>query len=386
MTKTVAIGYNTSHYVWLFRRNLIRALLEEGFDVVILAPEDDYTARLVDMGVSHIDLPMRMNKNPVSDYLLYRRFVDAMRQADPDVYLGYTIKPNIYGSLAAHRLGIPTINNIAGLGTVFLSDNLVTWIVKTLYRAALKRAAMVFFQNPDDCRLFTTNGVIRHDRYDLLPGSGVDLSKFAFSPLPEEAGTAPLRFLQIGRLLWDKGVGEFVEAAQKIHVAHPDVRFCLLGGLDIDNPAAIPRRQIEDWVREGHVEYIGYSDNVVQEIAASDCIVLPSAYPEGTPRTLLEGAAVGRPIITTDAPGCRETVDDGETGYLCRLRDAADLQEKIERMIALSPQARSAMGRAGRAKMEREYDEAIVIGKYVKKIRDLCPAMPSQARRRLEHC
>jgi glycosyltransferase involved in cell wall biosynthesis len=339
--------------------------MQDGHDVVIMAPEDAYTKHLLDMGAKHFDVPMKMNKNPVSDYFLYRRFLKAFRAVQPDIYLGYTIKPNVYGSMAAHKVGVPTVNNIAGLGTVFISDGIVARIAKTLYRIALGRANMVFFQNPDDRNLFTTNGIIKHDRHDLLPGSGVDLSKFAFSPLPVAPERDTLRFLLIGRMLWDKGVGEFVEAARQISKSRPDVQFCLLGGIDNDNPTAISRGQIDAWVEEGHVNYLGYSDDVAGEILKADCIVLPSAYPEGTPRTLLEASAVGRPIITTDAPGCRNAVDDGINGYLCALRDAVDLQDKLEKIIAKSPQERREMGRAGRAKMEQEFDEAIVIGKYL---------------------
>lgn len=371
MSKTIAMGYNTCHYVWLFRRNLLHALMNDGHKVVIMAPKDAYTEQLVDMGVTHFDVPMKMNKNPASDYLLYRRFLKAFRAIQPDIYLGYTIKPNVYGSMAAHKMGVPTVSNIAGLGTVFASDGIVAQIAKTLYRVALGRAGMVFFQNPDDRQLFTSSGIVKHDRHDLLPGSGVDLSRFAFSPLPAPTERDALRFLLIGRMLWDKGVGEYVEAARQIRKTRPDVQFCLLGGVDNDNPAAIPQSQIDTWVSEGHVDYLGYSDDVPGEILKSDCIALPSAYPEGTPRTLLEAAAIGRPIITTDAPGCRTTVDDGINGYLCALRDAKDLQDKIEKIIALSPQERSDMGRAGRTKMEREFDETIVIGKYLDLIKTL---------------
>ena len=369
--KTIAIGSNTSHYVWQARRNLVRHIQDEGHDVVVVAPKDDYSAYFAEMGVAHAEIPMKMNKNPVSDYLLYRRFLKTFREIRPDIYLGYTIKPNIYGSLAAHQLGIPTINNIAGLGTLFTSERLVARIAKTLYRIALDRSALVFFQNPDDRRLFTTSGVVRHDRHDLLPGSGVDLSRFAFSPLPVLPKTDRLRFLLVGRMLWDKGVGEFVEAAKHIRQTQPNVEFCLLGRIDNDNPTAISQAQIEAWVADGHVTYLGYSDDVPDEIRKADCIVLPSAYPEGTPRTLLEASAIGRPIITTDAPGCRMTVDDGVNGYLCALRDASDLQDKLERIIAHTQQERSDMGSAGRPKMEREFDEAIVIGKYIDRIRAL---------------
>jgi glycosyltransferase involved in cell wall biosynthesis len=230
---------------------------------------------------------------------------------------------------------------------------------------------MVFFQNSDDRHLFTTSGIISHDRHDLLPGSGVDLSKFAFSPLPVPPERDTLRFLLIGRMLWDKGVGEFVEAARQIRGTRSDVEFCLLGGIDNDNPTAISRAQIDAWVAEGNVDYLGYSDDVPAEILKADCIVLPSAYPEGTPRTLLEAAAMGRPIITTDAPGCRSTVDNGSNGYLCAVRDATDLRKQIEKVMALSPLERSDMGRAGRTKMEREFDETIVIEKYLEMVRTL---------------
>lgn len=370
MSKTIAVGCNTCHYVWL-RKHIFQAFIQEGYDLVIMAPKDAYTEHLVAMGAAHFDVPMRMNKNPVSDYLLYRRFLAAFRAVQPDIYLGYTIKPNVYGSMAAHKSGVPVINNIAGLGTLFVSRNFVAWIAKALYRIALRQSARVFFQNPDDRDLFTTNSIVGHERHDLLPGSGVNLSTFAFDPLPVPPVRDTLRFLLIGRMLWDKGVGEFVEAARRIRETRPDAEFYLLGGMDNDNPTAIPPAQIDAWAAEGHVTYLGYSDDVPAEIHKVDCIVLPSAYPEGTPRMLLEGAATGRPIITTDAPGCRNTVDDGVSGYLCALRDARDLQDKTEKIIAMSPQERSDMGRAGRAKMEREFDEGIVIEKYLELIRVL---------------
>lgn len=369
--KVVVISANTSHYVWQTRQNLIHDIQDIDCNVILVAPRDDYSKRFSGLNVEYVELPMKMNKNPFSDYLLYRRYLSIFREIKPDIYLGYTIKPNIYGSLAAHRLGIPTINNIAGLGTIFSSRSTFATIAKVLYHIALDGSSMIFFQNPDDRRLFTSGGVVRHDRHDLLPGSGVDLNRFAFDPLPHRKRDEPLRFLLIARMLWDKGVGEFVEAARNIRQHHSDIRFCILGGLDNDNPNAIPRSQMDVWVSEGHVEYLGYSDDVVQEILQSDCIVLPSAYPEGTPRTLLEASAVGRPIITTDAPGCRETVDDGLNGYLCKVRDSADLQRKMEQIISLPPNDRRDMGRAGRARMEKDFDEKFVIRKYINAIKDL---------------
>jgi glycosyltransferase involved in cell wall biosynthesis len=215
--------------------------------------------------------------------------------------------------------------------------------------------------------MFVSLGLVAQKVTDLLPGSGVDLAKFAQVASPDQS---PTRFLLIARMLWDKGVCEYVEAARQLKCRGSTADFWLLGFLDVQNPTAISRKQMDAWVEEGVVGYLGVSYDVRAVIAAANCVVLPS-YREGTPRALLEAAAMGRPIITTDAVGCREVVDDGMNGFLCRPRDAADLAEKIERMTALSPGEREVMGRRGRQKMEREFDEQIVFGKYLDAIQDL---------------
>jgi glycosyltransferase involved in cell wall biosynthesis len=248
---------------------------------------------------------------------------------------------------------------------VFIKDIWLTRLVRGLYRLALSRSAMVFFQNDDDRQMFVSGGLVGQAVTDRLPGSGIDLDKFAPVILPSQS---PTRFLLIARMLWDKGVGEFVEAARLLKRAGASADFCLLGFLDVQNPAAISRKQIDVWVEEGVVRYLGVSDDVRAEIAAAGCVVLPSFYREGTPRALLEAAAMGRPIITTDAVGCREVVDDGVNGYLCLPRDAVDLAEKMARIAALSLAERELMGRLGREKVEREFDEQIVIGKYLEAI------------------
>jgi glycosyltransferase involved in cell wall biosynthesis len=349
-----------------FRAGLIRALVTSGYEVVAVAPPDEYVPSLAALGCRFVPLPMdNGGTHPGRDLLLLWRFYRLLRCEQPDVYLGYTVKPNVYGSLAAHALGIPVINNIAGLGAVFIQDDWLTLLVRGLYRLALSRSVKVFFQNDDDRRMFVSAGLVTHTLTDRLPGSGVDLTKFAPLSLP---GQSPMRFLLIARMLWDKGVGEYVEAARilKHHASNAD--FCLLGFLEVQNPAAISRKQMDAWVEESVVRYLGVSDDVRAEIATADCVVLPSYYREGTPRTLLEAAAMGRPIITTDAVGCRDVVDDGVNGYLCRPRDPVDLAEKIARMAGLSPAEREAMGQRGREKVEREFDERIVIGKYLKAI------------------
>jgi glycosyltransferase involved in cell wall biosynthesis len=248
-----------------------------------------------------------------------------------------------------------------------------------LYRTALRRSAQVFFQNPDDRALFIERAWVRPEVTALLPGSGIDLQRFRPVALPHgSAAGAPalrvFRFLLIARMLRDKGVGEFVQAARQLRQSGLQAEFCLLGFLDVQNPAAISRAEMDAWVQEGVVSYLGVSDDVRTAIAEADCIVLPS-YREGTPRTLLEAAAMARPIITTNAVGCREVVDDGVNGYLCQVRDAQDLADKMSQMLSLPPEHRTQMGQRGRAKMEAEFDEQIVINKYLAALAKITPKL-----------
>jgi len=357
------IALNTSWNLVNFRSGLIQTLVARGHEVIAVAPYDSYAHRLAELGCRYVPMPMdNKGTHPGRDLLLFLRFFFLFLRERPDVYLGYTVKPNVYGSLAAHLLGISVINNIAGLGAVFIDNSWITTVVTSLYRLALYRSRKVFFQNGDDLQLFVDGGLVSPAVTALLPGSGIDLSQFSFSPV---VGKRPkFRFLLIARMLWDKGVGEFVEAARLIQKCWPDVECCLVGFVDVQNPAAISLAQMNEWTDNGSVRYLGVSDDIRHEIREADCIVLPS-YREGTPRTLLEGAALGRPLITTDAVGCREVVEDGKNGFLCRVRDAADLAEKMERMLLLTTEERSAMALYGRRKMEREFDEQIVIKRYL---------------------
>ena len=365
----IIICLNTAWNLLNFRAGLIRALVAAGHEVVAVAPDDKYAASLNALGCRFVPLHMENGgTNPVQDALLTWRFVRLFARERPDVYLGYTVKPNVYGSLAAHMMRIPVINNIAGLGAVFIKDGWLVRVVRWLYRMALKRSAKVFFQNDDDRQLFISGGLVRAEVTELLPGSGIDLNRFtpAFTTAVHDVNTK-FRFLLIARMLRDKGVGEYVEAARLLRQRWPQAEFCLLGFVDVQNPAAISRAEMAAWVAEGVVNYLGVSDDVRAQLATADCVVLPS-YREGTPRTLLEAAAMARPIITTDAVGCREVLDDGVNGYLCKVRSAGDLAEKMVQMLTLSSEQRSEMGQRGRAKMEVEFDEQIVIKKYLASI------------------
>ena len=365
MRAKVLIATNTTWNLVNFRSNLIRALLDLGCEVVAVAPPDEYSERLSRIGCRY--LPLQMDNSgihPGRDLLLLWRFYRVFRCERPDVYLGYTIKPNVYGSLAAHALGITVINNIAGLGAVFIRGGWLSLLVRGLYRVSLSQSKKVFFQNEDDRNLFVSGQLVNSAMTDQIPGSGVDLQKFSLFSF---SGRSTIRFLLIARMLWDKGVAEFVEAARILKSRGVDAEFCLIGFLGVKNPAAISRKQMEEWVAEGFVQYLGETDDIRPFIVEADCVVLPS-YREGVPRSLLEAAAMGRPIVTTAVVGCREVVDDGVNGYVCRARDAADLAEKLMRVVALTPEERIAMGLRGRARVETLFDERIVIKKYLETI------------------
>ena len=350
--RAIVIAANTSWNLVNFRANIITALIEQGFRVVAIAPRDSYSEQLVLMGVEFHALDFRSSAiSPTRDGLLFLRYLGLLRAIRPAAFLGFTIKPNIYGSLAARLLGIPAINNVSGLGTAFIKQGLITRIATNLYRQAFRRSATVFFQNDEDRTQFVAARIVDPARTRLLPGSGVDLERFTPAPLPEGPRFA---FLLIARLLWDKGVQEYVDAAALVKRRYPDARFQILGFADVDNRTAVPRATLDRWVGDGLIEHLGATDDVRPHILAADCVVLP-CYREGLPRSLLEASAMARPIVATDVPGVRDVVEDRVTGLLCTVRSAEALAQAMLAMIELPVAARRAMGQAGRARVERDY-------------------------------
>jgi glycosyltransferase involved in cell wall biosynthesis len=303
-------------------------------------------------------------------------FKELYRRLKPTMALHFTIKPAIYGSFAARKLRIPYVNTIPGLGTPFIRENWVTRVVEVLYRLSQARAERMFFLNDDDHQVFLSRHLATPERMEVLRGEGVDLEHFPVTDFPDDTD---FRFLFIGRMLRDKGVVEFVEAARKMRSTASHARFQLLGPCGVENRTAIPREMLDAWVREGIVEYLGEVNDVRPHIARAHCIVLPS-YREGSPRALLEGAAMGRPLIATDATGCRGIVDDGVNGFLCRTRNAEDLAEKMQRVLNMPAEARRAMGEAGRAKVEREFSEGRLINRYRNIIDQITAGPPMQDR------
>ena len=369
MAKKILISLNTAWNLLNFRAGLIDGLIRSGYEVVAVAPKDEYVVKLELLGCRFVHLEMdNQGTHPIRDLLLLWRFFRLLKTEKPDLCLFYTVKPNVYGSLASRLCGIPFINNVSGLGAVFIQGGWLCRFVSALYRLAFKNSNRVFFQNRDDLGLFLENKLVNVELTDVLPGSGINLHRFTPT---DDAGrksfNSSFRFLLIARMLKDKGVVEFVNAAQLLKESVVKVEFCLLGFLDVQNPAAISSEKMKEWTDQGFVKYLGVSDDVREHIASADCIVLPS-YREGTPRTLLEAAAMGKPIITTNVVGCKEVVEHGFNGLLCEVKNAQDLAEKMKEMLLLSEDQRRLMGENGRLKMEKEFDENIVIQKYLQAI------------------
>jgi glycosyltransferase involved in cell wall biosynthesis len=360
----VALAANDAWNIVNYRSGLVRALRQAGLRVAVLAPAGPQAEAVEAMGADFYAVPVSpRGTSPAEDLRTLVAFRRRLKAIGPAVFLGFTAKPNIYGSLAARSLGIPVINNISGLGSTFTRATILTRIVTGLYRLALRRSATVFLQNPDDRRLFEESRIVGRGQTALLPGSGIDLQHFA--PAASLREDRPFTFLLAARLLWDKGVGEFAKAAAHIRSSGKNARFAVLGIVEPESRAAVPVAQLEAWQREGAVEFLGSSDDVRSTIAAADCVVLPSYYREGVPRVLLEAAAMAVPVITTDSPGCREAVDDSVTGLLCQPRSVDSLVAAMERMLETPLDERQRMGRAGRSKMEREFAEEIVHRQYL---------------------
>lgn len=358
----ILISSNSAWNLANFRKPVIEALVAAGHKVICTAPADGQEHRLEAMGARFRPISMRpTGTSPVEDSRLLLDYISLIRAERPDLFLGFTAKPNIYGALAARLTGVPTVATISGLGSAFLKGGTLGWLLLRLYRAALGPARAVFFQNASDRDLFIARGIARPDQARLVAGSGVDLDHFMMTPMETRD---EVRFLLVARLLLDKGIGEFVEAARIVRRRYPHARFQLLGGPGGDNPSAVPQVDLERWAAEEIVELLGVRDDVRPEIAAADCVVLPS-YREGLSRSLLEAAAMGRPLVASDVPGCREVIDDGVTGFLCAVRSADSLAAAMTRIAAMSPAQRIAMGAAGRRKVEAEYDQRLVADAYI---------------------
>lgn len=357
---------NTSWSLTNFRRGLLRSLQDDGWEVVTAAPEDDSSSRL---GAEFNWIPVlhleRKGLNPGKDLLLLLELMRILRSERPDLVVSFTIKPNIYTPVAARLVGAKCICSVTGLGYTFNRRSPLSRLVTLMYRTAFRLAARVGFQNREDLALFTGGRIVPAEKAFLTPGSGVDLERFSQHDRTA-GGDAPdgMRFLFAGRMLREKGVGEYAAAARAVRRKHGSAVFQLLGPLDPGNPGGIGQETIRSWEAEGSLRYMGETEDVRPFLAEADAVVFPSYYREGIPRILLEAAAMGKPIITTDSVGCREVVDQGVNGFLVPPRDAEALTETLFRFIGMGDAERSLMGERSRRKAERDFDERIVIALY----------------------
>jgi len=355
----VLLAVNYAQSLFSFRRELIEGLVGAGHLVVISAPENEATRGYFEsIGCKYVATDFdRLSKNPFKDLALFRHYKSILRKEKIEVALTYTIKPNIYCGLAARMCRIPYLTNITGLGNTIENPGWLQKLTLAMYRVSTAKSKCVFFQNADNRDFLTLHG-FRFKETRLLPGSGVNLMKFSLLPYPPS--DAPIKFLYIGRMLKDKGIDHLIEAAQVIKNEYSNVEFHFVGDCQEQEYLDI----LKEKEAKGVIRWHGAQSNVRDFIAQSSCLIHPS-YHEGMSNVCLENAASGRPIITTDVPGCRETVDDGVSGLLVKPRDTEDLVSKIRCFLAMPYECRKQMGIDGRKKMERGFDRQIVVKAYL---------------------
>lgn len=330
----------------------------------LVCPEDAYTEKLKSLGCTFSDITIsQRGMNPVIELKTICSYLIVFKKIRPDVIFNFTPKSNIYSTMAAYFTNAKVINNIAGLGTAFIGKSKAKKIINLLYKITQRRAKTVFFQNSDDLSQFVENGIVSEKQALLIPGSGVDLLRFKLNIRHEEA---VINFILIARLIKEKGIHEYAVAAKVLKEKYGDrIHFSLAGFVDEGNPSEVALSDINHWHSEGLIEFLGKTDKVETLLENHDCVVLPSYYREGVPKSLLEAAAMGKIIVTTDNVGCREAVIDNETGYLCEPRSVQSLTIALEKVIKMNESDRFSMGRAGRDYIARRFDERIVINEYL---------------------
>ena len=356
----IAFVANTGWNIYNFRKGLVNHFIEKGDEVIFLTPQDEYVLDVKNWGGRWFETPLdATGSNPLKDWSYMRRIRRILLAETPDVVLSYTIKSNIYSCIAAKPLGIPVICNVSGLGTVFLVKGLKGTFAKRLYQYAFRHAAWIYFQNNDDKELFLSKIKLEQSKTDLLPGSGINLREFSERKYRPKRG---FKFLMISRLIVEKGVHEFAEVAGKF-VGNDDVGFTLVGKFDSSHSRSISKREVDVWVKDNWLTYLPHSNKIKELIEAHDAVILPS-YREGTPRTLLEAAAIGRPLMASKVPGCVEVVDDGFNGFLFEVRNSTSLLEKVKLFISLTEEERITMAKNSRELVEAKFDEKLIIDSY----------------------
>lgn len=364
---TILVLTNSFGGLYSFRKEVMKALVDKGYNVVISAPNKNDSINVTwfeNIGCRLIDMPFNgQGTNPLKDIKLVLRYRKLIKQEKPQVVLTYTIKPNLYGGMACALTGVPQIANVTGLGAAVEYPGLMQKLTILLYKIGMRKTSLIFFQNRDNMDFCKEHGMIRGSTR-LIPGSGVNLVYHKKMPYPAE--TEPIRFLFMGRIRREKGIEEFLSAAEAITKIHNNVEFHVVGGCEGNYEGRLLELQ-----KKGIVFYHGRQSDVRPIFAMVSCTLHPSFYPEGMSNVLLESCATGRPIMTTMRAGCREIVEDGSNGFFVKQQDAEDLIAKVEKFLALPYAERKAMGDAARAKVEREFDRQIVVDAYLNVINSI---------------
>lgn len=365
--KKVAFVANSSWYIYNLRLGVIKALQQSRVQVTVIAPSDAYTPKLLANDCHFISLKMdNKGVNPLRDLALFHRFYKIFKTNFFDYVFTYTIKPNIYGAVAANLCKINNTIILSGRGYSFLRDSWLNYLVRKLYQFSTRFSQQIWFVNSDDRALFIQSKLVKPEKCKLLPGEGINTAHFI--PRAKKYNCETINFLFSGRLIWSKGVGLYIEAAEYIQKKYPSTKFVLLGYFGVQNPDAVSEKQIEAWHESGIVDYQGFTHDVRPFLANTDCFVLPSYYGEGTPRSLLEAASMEIPIITTNSVGCREVVKHGVNGFLCTPKSKESLIEKMELFLSQTEEKRLDMGRMGRLMAKEHFHEKYVIKHYLELI------------------
>ena len=365
----IIFSSNVSWSIYNFRTPLLKSLQEDGHIIYTIASKDSYEDKLIDQGFFFQGIDLNNNSiNPFQDLKTIYNYYKIYKKIKPDIICHNAIKPNIYGTIAAGLLNIPVVNNISGLGTLFIKKSISTIVAKLLYRISQRKASIVFFQNNDDLKLFLENKLICSKKCKVIAGSGVNTNKFSRKRSADIS--KKFSFLFVGRLLYDKGILEYIKAIKILRVKHTDVTFEVLGPLYKNNATAVNQEALNTWVSEGIIKYLGETDNVQHFMETADCIVLPS-YREGLSKVLIEASSMSLPIVTTNVPGCRDVIIDKETGFLCKVKNSTDLADKMEKMILLPLKDRQKMGEKARERAITVFDEKIIINHYKNTINEI---------------
>lgn len=353
MNKKILILANHFATIYKFRRELVSKLVEEGYEVVISLPFSQDIDKIKALGVRVIDTNVdRKSVNPIKDIILLKDYTKIIKEEKPDLVLAYTIKCNIYGGISCRINNIPFMANITGLGSAYYRGGLIKNIVSNLYRIGLKKAKAVFFENTSNAQVMIDEKAIKKEQAIVLNGAGVNLERFEYSEMPKDTVT---RFIFVGRVMEEKGVNELFEAIRKIRKEYDNVEFTFIGWFEEDYSDIMTQLEEEKIIR-----YYGYQNDVIPFMKNSHCVILPS-YHEGMANVLLEGAALGRAIIATDIPGCRESIVDGVSGLKCKVKDSEDLYDKIKKFVDMDFEEKVEMGKAGRNHMEDVFDKRKVV-------------------------